>query len=151
MLFRSVVSFTILTSFIDATLPSAIRTSFLHPMVLGLIELAGAASRFHCISPCSAFMILAVLLAWNGACVHLQVLSVTTECGLTMKKYFLGKLAHMLISFLLSFFCAPMIFKETNSTYTLSNIPYVLFAVCTITIFILLAKTPYRKKQSFHI
>lgn len=146
-----VILFSIVSTFIESILPTAIKTTAVSPLLFGLIELAGSTSHFQHIAPHIAFVLLSILLAWNGCCVHLQVSSVVSQSGLSMKKYFVGKLTHMLISFLLSFSCAPLLFEMPIHLQCSLYWTWISVVSCSAALFVLLTKTPYRKSHSFRI
>ncbi len=146
-----VTLFTIMSTFIEAILPAVFKTTVLSPLLFGVIELASSTSHFQQIVPHTAFVLLSILLAWNGCCVHLQVSSVVSQSGLSMRKYFIGRSMHMLISFLLSLLCAPLLFgRPLQAQRSFCGI-WISIVVCTLVLFVLLTKTPYRKKRHFHI
>ena len=146
-----VTLFTIVSTFIEAILPAVFKTTVLSPLLFGVIELASSTAHCQHITPHAAFVLLSILLAWNGCCVHLQVSSVVSQSKLSMRKYFIGKTMHMLISLLLSLLCAPLLFGVPLHAKRSFYGTWMLAAVFTVVLFLLLTKTPYRKKLNFHI
>ena len=145
-----IILFSIVVSFIEAFMPTMFKTPLFAPLLFGLIELAGPTAHFRYIPQHTAFILLSILLAWNGCCVHLQVRSILAKNGLSMKKYFTGKLLHMLLSLLLSLVCAPWI-AGTGTQTQQASVKIQIAAIAAILLFILSAKTSYRKKRCFHI
>lgn len=145
-----IILFSIVVTFIDACTPTILKTSFLSPLLFGVIELAGSTAYLHHIPQHIAFILLSVLLAWNGICVHLQVGSILENSGLSMKKYFAGKLMHMLLSLSLAMICAPWVFEMTIYERQIFNRTNII-VITAITIFILTSKTSYGKKVRVHI
>lgn len=83
-------------------------TGLCHPLVLGCIELTSGIMQ---LSPSpSGFIWCAGLLGWGGLSVHCQTAAVLSETGLSMKRYFWGKLLQAVLSMLLAIPVSHLLF-----------------------------------------
>lgn len=76
----------------------------------GIVEITNGISRTvseEGLSPVIKMCLLSAIAAWSGISVHIQVTGILSNAGLSSKKYFLGKIFHMIIAtfITLSFFC----------------------------------------------
>ena len=101
-----ICAFSVLIGYIIAIIPTQHSNSLLYVILIGMIELSTGTTLLSHLPLDTAWLLSAVLLAWNGFCIHFQVLSITSATDLHMHKYFLGKVLHMLLSLLLA--CAVM-------------------------------------------
>lgn len=73
--------------------------------LLGALELTGGVLMLP--DTRGGFVLCAALLGWGGLSVHAQTLSMLEGSGLHMRRYFLGKLLHALVSAVLAAFIVP--------------------------------------------
>ncbi|MBQ3053447.1 MAG: hypothetical protein IJC89_00900 [Clostridia bacterium] len=88
-----------------------------------------------------------LILGWSGMCVHMQVATAIGKSGLSMKKYFMGKLAQTVLSTLITLFIVRLMpISQVTASVTGTNTGIRLFAVAftayiIFNIFILLGIT----------
>ena len=97
-----VVFFSILCAHLHHILPANWTTNGYFAVLLGSLELSNGVTMLKNFSPAASFIAISALLAWNGVCVHCQVLSAIGEKHLSTKHYFIGKLLHIFISIILA-------------------------------------------------
>jgi len=129
-------------------------------IIIGLIEITNGA-KIITQQGCSqkSLVILSMLIAFGGLCVHMQVLSIINK--LSLKIYFIAKLIHAVISG----FIALLFFKlfdfnlSTNSVFayqdknfiekslfSLENLLFVILIQVSLVLFILCLRFFYKKK-----
>ena len=93
-----IAAFSVIIGFLSAALPTILSSSPLYPLLVGFLELSKGIHLLSVLPKSRAFIYSAVLLAWNGLCVHFQVLSFTSHASLSLKRYFVGKFLHVILS-----------------------------------------------------
>lgn len=97
-----IAAFSVIIGYFSALIPTQYAHSPICIFLIGMLELSSGVSLLSEIPVHTAFILSSLLLAWNGCCIHFQVLAVTTGTNLRLRKYFFGKLLHMIMSLLLS-------------------------------------------------
>lgn len=137
-----IIFFSILIEFTTAIIPPQLRSSSLFPFLVGLLELTNGVSAFPHQPTEAVFVMMSALLAWNGCCIHMQVLSVTSKSQLKMKKYFAGKFLHMLLSTAVACMIAPFLpFEVPNQPRFKHMVVWIAITFILFLIFHSVAKT----------
>lgn len=91
-----VVLFAVALRLLTLPLPARLRRSPFYPLLTGLVEMTNGVLA---LSPGRiGFVLCAVLLGWGGLSVHAQTLSVLEDSGLSMRRFFPGKLLQAILS-----------------------------------------------------
>lgn len=147
-----IIFFSIAAGYLKAVVPTAWSSKPWFILSLGALELAGGSTMLEGLAQPSAFVIISALLAWNGLCVHCQVLSAIGKKPLSFKKYFLGKSLHILISVTLSCMIAPLlpfqaVCAATESSYS-TDFPSIALLII---MGLFIVKTSSGNKEEFRI
>lgn len=145
-----VIFFSLIVHFLQVIVPLRLQKSLAFKILLCSLELSGTGSILKDTAPHTAFITTSALLAWNGVCVHFQVLSFTGTTDLSIKKYFHGKVFHILISIALSAAAAPLLFNRQHNSH-ITSCALLLFIYPLALLFIWAAKTSYRKRVNIRI
>ena len=109
-----VVIFSVIVENLKAAVPNYLQNTMIFRILYGCLELAGGVRALHGIESTSAFVIASGLLAWNGLCIHCQVMASPCKSAVSYQSYFKGKLLQMLISILFSLLLLPLLPLETG-------------------------------------
>lgn len=104
-----VVVFSILTAHLQSVLPPIWQRGTVFAFLIGAIELSKGSILLSDLTKRTAFIAGSVLLAWNGLCIHCQVLSELDGTNISAKKYCIGKMLHVLISAAIACVIAPIL------------------------------------------
>lgn len=91
-----VVLFMVLLRLITLILPDGAAQSPWYPLLQGAVELTNGVLALS--ADRRSFVLCAVLLGWGGLSVHAQTVSVLSASGLSLRRYWYGKLLHALLS-----------------------------------------------------
>lgn len=125
-----ILVFSVISSQLYALIPLSWRKSLIAHFIIGLTELTKGIAQLKGVSQQTAFILSSALLSWNGVCIHCQVLSCAARRDISFRKYFQGKLLHIIISVTASCIIAPFLPLSALCMYTPkhSNIPLIIFA-----------------------
>ena len=145
-----VIFFSMLTSHIRELCPATWENNPFFIICLGLLELTSGIDSLYLFPKYISFILASVLISWNGMCIHFQIIS-SMRKHISLRKYFLGKLFHMLISSSVSILIYQYLPLETTCANTVSQFTYsTYFAILTLALFLIL-KTSSGKKTVNHI
>lgn len=147
-----VLLFGIITGYIKILVPQRLSNTPFFSIFLGTLELAGGINLLVDFPQNTAFVAAAGLLAWNGACVHFQVLSVLGNKPISLRKYYWGKLLHVCLSIASACCIAPYLplGKACTNMHPEANIH--LSGICAVfLIIIVITKTATGKEKLFRI
>ena len=137
-----IVFFSILNSHLQNILSKS-KATFL---ITGILELTNGILQLKDCNRAIMYIVATALLAWNGLCIHCQVLSLIYESSLSSHKYFQGKLLHLLISTSIAFLTAPFLFRNHVNVVTFSLIAIVCLLLIVLLDFITKTSSGNRKK-----
>lgn len=80
------------------------------PLAVGIVEITSGLSRMSGLTPL-VMTASAFLLGWGGLSIHCQVLSLTAKSGLSLRRYFTGRIMQGLLSALAVFIICKILWK----------------------------------------
>jgi len=93
--------FSVLMAMLQSILPADLQTGDVFRVLMGALELVKGSSQVTQWSWPFSVCMAAFYLGWGGMCIHCQSLSVLSDTDLTPGTYFMGKLLHGGLSFLM--------------------------------------------------
>ena len=140
-----ICSFILLFSVVGAVLPQFFLTPFIH----AFLEITGGTYAIAStdLPPVILFSTVSFFIAFSGISVLLQVGMVVSPCGLSVKRYFTGKLVHGIFSFVITFIVfsylpiSQPVFGDMSFVAATSIAPKRLFAGSLICSAIVLGAT----------
>ena len=145
-----ILIFSVINAHIENILPSGCGSPI--AVLSGCLELSSGISLLQSFPKSTAFVAAAGLLAWNGCCVHMQVLSVIGRKRLSVRKYFSGKLLHVCLNVAIA--CcvvSTMPFEEACSAMFQSRSAHIPALLFLLPLAAVITKTATGKEESFRI
>lgn len=125
--------FSVLTAMLQSVLPAALQTGDVFRILMGALELVKGSSQVTAWSWPFSVCLAAFYLGWGGMCIHCQSLSILCDTDLTAGKYFMGKLLHGGLSFLMMG-CLIHVLPVTRAVWSDGTLwrPFLCQSICLV-------------------